>query len=417
MVAPEEIVSAAVSHSYALRLADQDITAAASQQAQSRAQTLPRLSADARATRYSGLEGTSFGPLFAIPAIDNWYGAGVGLSQPAYTGGRLKSQRESAALQRLAAKETRRGAEADLTLDALTAYWNWSMAYYGVGSLADAVARTKAHAVDMRHLHAAGLATDNDALATEVLLDQTRLRLEEAQRQVEVARARIAYLTGREVPTNGCPLKATAAGDLPLAAEPALMQTAQSNRAERAASQLQAQSAEAQVKVRRAELLPQVALTARYEQARPNLLDIPPQDRWLGDASVGVTLSWNLFDWGLTRAKVSEARARAEQARLRQHQVEDQIVLEVREARINLENARQRIRVADRVTQSAQRNLRSATDLWQNGLARHADVLDAHAQLTNAEFERLAARAELALARATLDHAVGRLRSPPPGGP
>jgi outer membrane protein TolC len=63
--------------------------------------------------------------------------------------------------------------------------------------------------------------------------------------------------------------------------------------------------------------------------------------------------------------------------------------------------------VAQRVETSARRNLAAATDLWRNGLARHADVLDAHAQLTDAQYALMAARADLELALAALDHATG----------
>jgi outer membrane protein TolC len=72
-----------------------------------------------------------------------------------------------------------------------------------------------------------------------------------------------------------------------------------------------------------------------------------------------------------------------------------------------------RARVAARAAQSAQRSVTTATDLWNNGLAAHADVLDAHSQLTDAQFECIAAAADAALATAALEHAVGALAPPP----
>ncbi|MBU1693000.1 MAG: TolC family protein, partial [Verrucomicrobia bacterium] len=143
----------------------------------------------------------------------------------------------------------------------------------------------------------------------------------------------------------------------------------------------------------------------------PNNLIFPPEDNWQYDAFAGVVLTWDLFDSGLTRGKTAEARARAAQASLWQQQVEDRIVLEVREARIGLVNSAQQVGVAERARKSAARNLQAATDLWQNGLARHADVLDAHAQLTDAEYELVAGRADVVLARAMLEHASGCLRT------
>jgi outer membrane protein TolC len=90
-------------------------------------------------------------------------------------------------------------------------------------------------------------------------------------------------------------------------------------------------------------------------------------------------------------------------------QTDEEIALQVREARCNLQTARNRVRVAARAEESASRNLDAATHLWRSGLTRHVEVLDAHAKLTDTEYEVTAARADLEVARAALEHAVGRL--------
>ena len=408
LISPDQVVSNALAYSRRLKVLDQDVVAAGAKVDQTRAQELPLLSADARASQYTGLEAMDLGPFFHIPAIETRSGAGVSVSQPLFTGGRLQSQKESARQQQAVARHERQGATGDVALQALTAYWNWSKAVYAGESLQAAVTRMEAHALDMRNLHEAGLATDNDSLSTDVLLDRTRLRFEEAHRRVEVAQARITFLTGQSLGTNRLPAK-TAATPPPLPAEEILLQTAQTNRPERAARESEIQAAEAQIKATRADYYPQVSLVARYEEGRPNLNNIPPLDKWQDDAYVGVALSWNLFDWGLRKGRVAEAKARSDQARLRLDQTDDEIILEVREARINVQDVQQRLEVSQRAFRSAQRNLEAATDLWQNGLSRHSDVLDALAQLTDTEYEVTVARADLALAQAALDHAVGRL--------
>ena len=110
----------------------------------------------------------------------------------------------------------------------------------------------------------------------------------------------------------------------------------------------------------------------------------------------------------MTRAKVNEAKARANQASHQLSQLNEQVMFEVRRALINLENALTRVIVARRAEESARLDLKSATDLWKNGLARHSDVLDSQARLTDAGFDLVAAAADTALARAELDHAYGK---------
>ncbi|MFH0881121.1 MAG: TolC family protein, partial [Lentisphaerota bacterium] len=335
------------------------------------------------------------------------------LTQPLYTGGRIASQRRGALDQKQAVAMTLQGMESDVNLQALNAYWNWSKAQSSVKAFESSVSWMEAHAQDMKHLREAGLATENDALATEVQLEQTRLRLVDSRHRVSLARAQIAYLAGKELAAEAMPAEAPVPVSPQGQDERQALAMAFSNRPERLARQLEARSADAATTAQKAGFYPQLYAQARYEQARPNNLNIPPADEWQGDAYVGVSVAWNLLDWGLTRAKVAEAATRSAQARLRADQADESITLEVRQARINLDSALTRVQVAQSAIRSAELNLNSASDLWKNGMSRHADVLDAQAKLTEAQFEHIAAKADAALALAALKHAVGVMKLSP----
>lgn len=411
VIEPELVVSNTLAYSRQIKTADLDIQAAEARQKQAQAQALPKLSADSKASWYTGLKDSSFGPAFTIPAIEDRYGAGVSINQPAYTGGRITSQKQGATFQKQAALSNRDATEADLRYRALSAYWSWSKAYYGVETLQASVQRTEALSKETRDRLGAGMATENDALSTEVLLDQTRLQLAAARRGVQLALSTLTFLTGRDFPSNSLPRQAAVVPEPVLAAEPALIAGALKNRPELEASRLDAKAAETAVKTARSEYYPQLGLTARYEEARPNQMIIPPQDQWDGDGFAGITLNWSLFDWGLTRAKVKEASTRTAQAQLRRDQWQDQIIWETRQARINLVDAQERVVVANRAEASARKNLESATALFKNGLLRYSEMLDANAKLTVAQNEAIATRADAILARAALEHAIGNLKS------
>ncbi|OGV46654.1 MAG: hypothetical protein A2X46_14595 [Lentisphaerae bacterium GWF2_57_35] len=411
VLSPGQVVINALAYSLDLKTLDQENQAAEARVQQAKALGLPSIDLEGHAFRYEGLEDSSFGPNSIIPAIDSRYGASIGLTQPLFTGGRISGQKEGARFSRDASALGRQSATADVMLQALSVYWNWSKAYYSVKSSEAAVAWMEAHYADMQVQQNAGLVTENDALSTEVRLEQARLSLENVRGAVRLAQAQITWLTGIEWASNNIPQEA------PLPVEQALdlgtdvVTEALSNRLERAARRLELKSAEEQLQVQRAGYYPQLYLTAKYEQARPNMMNIPPQDEWQDDAFAGVAVSWNILDWGLTRSKVAEAGARAEQARIRTRQTDDAIALEARQSRINLEVALRRLSVALRAEDSAKLNLRSASDLWQNGMARHSDVLDARARLTEAEYEVVAARSDVALTRAMLEKAMGTLAS------
>lgn len=408
-VGAAQILADALAHSLVLKGSDQDIAAAQARSLQARSQFLPSLNLDARAGHYEGLEDASFGPGIVIPTVDNQYAASATLSQPLFTAGRILYQSRSAGYQTGASAHSRHRDEANLRLQALTTYWTWSKTFHGLKTIQAAVARMEAHAADMHNLYQAGLATDNDTLSTDVLLDQTRLQLETVQRRNNLAQAQIAFLVGYTLPSNAVPDLAPAPVENSMAPEPEAIAAAKTNRIEYTIRQLELNAAQAQVSANRANYFPHLFALARYEQGRPNLLDFPPQDQWNDDAYIGVTLNWNILDWGLTRGKVSEAVARAAQAALRLAQEDERIILEVRQARIDLLDAGNRLTVAERAEQSSQRNLESATDLWRNGLLRHSELLDAHTKLTDAQYDTLTARTDVVLAQTFLNYALGQL--------
>lgn len=409
VVEPEEIARMALKHSIDLKLLTREYDAADAQFQRARGEAYPQLGVDARYTRYAGLTSFSIPPYLSIPVIENRYNAGATISQPIYTGGRLKSLRAAAELLKSSITEERKSAESFIILQACELYWNWSKAYHQLQALESAVNRMESHARDIRNLRNAGMATENDALATEVLLEQTRLRYEEARRRLELVRASIVFLTGEEFLTNWVPLKPSVSESVKIPQEDELLKTAMSSRPERSARIYEAQSLDERVKTAQAEYYPQVSVVARYEQARPNLLDFPPRDRWQDDAFAGVVVSWNIFDRGIRSAKVREASARRDQAHLKLEKLVDQILYEIRSARIKLMDACQRLEVSKRLLASAEKNLNVATDLWKNGLARHSEVLDAHSQFTDAQFAVISDSADINIALIGLQYATGNI--------
>jgi len=406
-IPPAVIVSASIEHSLAIRASDQDIEAAAAREKQTFALGLPSVNFEGRAGRYDGLKDIVFAQGVVIPAVENHFSASISLLQPVFTGGLVPNQRQSAGYQRKAAGLLRDNARADAIFYALSAYWIWSKAFYAVAVLDASAARTKAHADDVHNMQQAGLITDNEVLATDVLVDRTRLQLEQARRNVDLARARVEFLAGRELPAGSTPERAGSPSDetIPIAAE--LMQQAR-RRPEYTARNMEVMSAESLARAAQSGFYPQVYLAAKYEQANPNMLYIPPADEWHGDAFAGISIAWNLLDWGLARGRADEAAARAVQARLRLQQLDEQTVLEIREAMVLLQDAFGRVALTGKALVSANRNLVVTTDLWQSGVARHSEVLDAHAKLTEAQYEETVARSDVALARAALDHATGK---------
>lgn len=408
-VTPEDIVNLTLAHSPALKGQDESIKAAAARRLQADAGLMPQLDARAQALHFEGLENQALGPI-SLPVIDNQFSASFGITQPLYTGGRVSHQRKGARLGEDAARQARTATSSDLTLQALSAYWQWSKALAKMAAFQSAVSRMQALATDTRNFEQAGIATDNDRLAVEVALDQTRLELDDAERLASLSLVELATLTGHDFGTNEVPrTPVLAPSDLQAPPLPESLAKACKQRADLASLRLAARGSEALIEAARADRRPQVALVARVEEGRPNPRDFPPDDHWREDALVGATVSWNLFDGGLTRGRTAEARARATRDALQCEAMTERVESQVRTAHLTLKHALSRLQTALHAEAGARRNLEVATDLWKNGTARHSEVLEAQSRLTTTTAQRITAEADVLIGQATLKHATGEL--------
>jgi outer membrane protein len=358
---------------------------------------------------YEQLENRPLGPGLSLPVIDDQYSGSIGLMQPLYTGGRVTHLARSARLHVLSTEGGRSAAEADLLLMAITTYWSWSKAVHLAEALDSAVTRVTAQTQDTRHLREAGMATDNDLLAGEVLLDQVRLRRDDARRQTEVVRTEIERLTGAALASAARPF-APVCPATPTYSLTDVLVAAATNRAEIAALRAEAEAAETAAKAVRADSRPQLSLVTRHEWGRPNLRNFPPSDEWADDTYVGATLSWTLWDSRMTASRAAEARARAAQIRWQLDDVRDRVQAQAKEAWLSLQFAVVRVQTAAHAEAGARKSLSVATDLWKNGLARNSDALDAQARLTDACYQRIASEADAVVAEANLRYAMGLLR-------
>ncbi|MEI8139055.1 MAG: TolC family protein [bacterium] len=406
LLTPDAVVQLALAHSPALKGRNEDLHMASARRLQADAGLKPQLDARAQAQHFEGLENGTLGPGVTLPVMTDQYSASIGLTQPLYTGGRVTHQRRSTRLDEAAARQSLDAAAADIELQTLTAYWQWSKALAQIAAFQSSVTRTETQLTDIKNLKNAGMATDNDLLATEVLLDQIQLQLQAAQQQADLNRIQLTQLTGQEISLQQSPRKPDAPTVTPFPNLEEALVIALSNRPELASLRLSAQAKGALIGAARAEARPQLALIARYEQGNPNPRDFPPEDKWRDDAFIGAAVTWNLFDGGLIHARTAEAKARATRDEYQTQALGEAILAETKAAFLSRNYALAQLKTSRHAEASSTRNLQVATDQWKSGTSRHSDVLDAQTKLTLSTAQRISAEADFLIAEATLKHAI-----------
>jgi outer membrane protein TolC len=160
--------------------------------------------------------------------------------------------------------------------------------------------------------------------------------------------------------------------------------------------------AESAVRLARYEFIPDVSAYARYSFQN----NVP----FLASnfATVGVSLSYDLFDWGRRRSTVRERQAQLAQAKETLARVSDEVELRVQTAYNKLERTRQMVSVSQElVTLRVESHRVTAEQLTQGAVLRSAARVSV-AQELEARALLLQSRLDFIQAVAEVDEAVGR---------
>ncbi len=182
------------------------------------------------------------------------------------------------------------------------------------------------------------------------------------------------------------------------------LQAASSGNPELEAAKATMDKASSGVKAAYDEYIPDVSLyaTHAYQDGAPFLTDHV--------GVFGVTMTWNIWDWGKRKAVVGERKAQLSQAQENVQRINDQVTVELEKAYRKLERTRQMMDVAREALALQQERLRLASDQLKASTispAKHAEVV---AAAKKAESDELQARLGYEIAVAEINRIAGTLQ-------
>lgn len=258
-------------------------------------------------------------------------------------------------------------------------------------NLAEARART-----------AAGLAGSNDVTRAELEVASAERDLVRARGDVDAARLELGYLVGEAV---GGPLvvpdalleEARGTAPSPETLAPSARKRLDVAAAEKSADALEAASDEPLLRT-----VPTLALQGKVRTT--NETGFGGRDL---DGSVGLTLTWILFDGGERYAEHDERVALAHADTIDAEGLSRRAELELRGASNALRTGQATAVQAEVAVRAAEQNSRETGELYKNGLAPALAVADAVAQLFAAEVDLVRARYGVAQALLEVRRAAG----------
>ncbi len=341
------------------------------------------------------------GPIFKG---DEFVSGNVQMRLPLYAGGQIAAGITAAREAAVGASQTRQSAVANVKLEVAEEYVGVLRAARTLEAANSSVDSLSAHAKDVQHLVERELVPKSDLLAARVALADAEQAKVRAANAVELARAGYNRSLGESLDrTPQLDERLPTDASLPSTPLDVLVKRALNSRSELAAMQAQVASLESQSRAELGKTLPQLALTGGYTHFDNTILD--RQDV----SSVGIGVTWSLFDGGQARNRSAALKSASRSARSRLEDLRSKIELEVRQSWLGVQEAQARVKASAEAVAQAEENLRSSRELYSADLATNTQVLDAVTLRVRALNNRDNAVLDESLSLLRLQYAVGSL--------
>jgi outer membrane protein len=337
-----------------------------------------------------------------FPAFERTiYDAGLSFRLPIFRGGRLVRAVHIAETRKAVAEDSYRQSVQELTFNLASTYYKILQLESLLASSKASVKQLEAHRKDVELLLKTGSVPRIDLLKTEVEVAHARETTLRVTHSLENTYELLKTFMGIEDPDTTIAVRedfpaAPPEGDLAPDLERAL-----ARRPDLKAMQKKREIAGERVKIAQAKRLPDLFAVGDYiDRAGPNL---DYRENW----SLGVRFILPVFDGGLITSEIQKAKKEVEKTVEEERALRLEISREVREARLQIANATERIGVTKEVVGTAEETRRIEALKYTTGAGTSTDVIDAQTALLRAQADYYQALYEKATAVALWRKVVG----------
>ena len=386
----------------AIRAAQENVNAERGRETQAVSPFLPQVNAS---TGYS--ESYALGGAFGN-SITKSYTTTLSVNQILYDFGKTGNALDAA---RWGTRSSQRDMERtiqDVVLNVKQAYYALLAAKKLVLVAQKTIEQTESHLKQAEAFYRAGSKPRYDVTRAEVEVNSAKLGMINAKNGVRIRTITlnnaIGIEPGKETEIDDTLPPASAVPTLEMAQEETLR-----NRPEMLKAEADIEAAKYRVQAEASNYYPTVSANGAYNWSTGTAEMGAFKGDILNSWNAGVMLTVPLFQGGLTRGKVSEARANMLAMEAQRDAIRQSILLEVNQSYADMESAKIRIEVMESSLQKARENLEIAQGRYEAGFGPYIEVTDAQLSAVNAETDYIQAKYDYYLAAARLLKAMGRV--------
>lgn len=410
-----DAIDIATQNNYSLKLAAERINVAKYQVTENAAQGLPQLTINSGYNRQdpvnpapnSGAGGLGSNPQFAAflgSARVNTFQNQVALNQVLFAGFRIVDGIKLANINVELAQESFRQSRHDVVNNISTVYYNALKATQLIQVSKTALKQAELHLEQAKKLENAGVGIKLDVVRASNQLVNTQLQLSQALNSYEKAKKSLNLAMGRDI---DYPIELNPEAKVPSfnVNEEKMLKDSLVNRSELRQLRLKKEMDEITTTIHSRGNWPTVSASVNYNLTDSAVVNANSNNQQ--NLKYGLNMNWPIFDGLLTYAKVQRAQNGVIQDQISIDQLQQNVILEVKQALLDVQEAKERAILAKSSIALAEESLRISRVRYDNGIGISLDVIDAQGSLNQAKSNLINAEFDLNIGRVKLYRAMG----------
>jgi len=407
----EESIKIGLANSSLIKISESNLRSSDAKITEATSKMFPKLSLSAGYT-YMNLNDPKkigLGPV-GMEVINPFYLYGMQLSiqQPLFTGFQISSSRSAAENSYEAMNFEHQKNINNKALEIYSAFWNFFKAQKQYELTQEYLTSLKDNLKQTKDFLDNGLVTMNDYLKIKVQVSNAEVSLIDAKNNMEIARA--SYNKSLGIPlSEPTEINANYSSLQQRTYEyQDLLNEALNNRNELKSLEFNIKAGEDRVTAANSGWWPKLYASGTFFLYNANAKTFSIENQKLQAWFVGISLNWDLWDWGYTSSQSAQAEESVLQSEESLKLLREQIELETYNAYLNLNSQKEKINVSQLAVESAEENLRLTQQKYDYNLATSNDLIDAEVGVLDSKTKLAFSNADYELAKVKLEVTIGQ---------
>ena len=406
----EESVRVGLENSSLIKISESNLRSSDAKITEATSKMFPKLSLSAGYT-YMNLNDPNeigLGPV-GMQVINpfTFYGMQLSIQQPLFTGFQISSSRSAAENSYEAINFEHQKNINNKALEIYSAFWNFFKAKKQYELTEEYLTSLKDNLQKTKDFLDNGLATMNDYLKIKVQVSNAEVSLIDAKNNMDISRATFNK-------SLGIPLSESTEIDVNYTTPQQqsfnyqdLLSDALNNRDELKSLEYNIKAGEDRITAANSGWWPKLYASGNFFLYNATAKTFSIENEKLQAWFVGLSLNWDLWDWGYTSSQSAQAEENVLQVEESLKLLKEQIELETYQAYLNLNSQKEKINVSQLAVESAEENLRLTQQKYDYNLATSNDLIDAEVGVLDAKTKLAFSNADYEVAKVKLEVTVG----------